>query len=239
MPLLQSPNFLLVVNVPLTGLTLHDWLGILVGIGFIIHLQQHGEWIATTTRRFMSASSFQNRVNYLLMAGLFVGFATIIVSGLLISEVALPWIGFTPGGGTFWLWIHLASVGWVIWLTAIHIAMNWRWIGRSVRLQADLETGRPPMTVIRRVVIVLILGVAVTMAWAWIARTPWAATVDVLTAGEQFTDWVEPFRMIAGTLLVAVPAVLLIHSGWSWVSRNLLGKEPARQIPVEHPRGGR
>jgi len=95
------------------------------------------------------------------------------------------------------------------------------------------------MIVIRRVVIVLIFGVAVTMAWAWIARTPWAATVDVLTAGEQFTDWVEPFRMIAGTLLVAVPAVLLIRSGWSWVSRNLLGKEPARRIPVGHSRGGR
>jgi len=123
--------FLLVINVPLTGLPIHEWLGILIGAGFIVHLLQHGEWIATTTRRFRSASSFQNRLNYLLTAGLFIGFASIIVSGLLISEVALPWIGFTPGGGTFWLWIHLASVGWVIWLTAIHIAMNWRWIAHT------------------------------------------------------------------------------------------------------------
>ena len=89
------------------------------------------------------------------------------------------------------------------------------------------------MTVVRRVVIVLIFGVAVTMAWAWIARTPWAATVDVLTAGEQFTDWVEPFRMIAGTLLIAVPAALLIRAGWNWVQRSLLGREPVQRIPVE------
>lgn len=95
------------------------------------------------------------------------------------------------------------------------------------------------MTVIRRVTIVLLFGVAVTMAWAWIARTPWAASVDVLTAGEQFTDWVEPFRMIAGTLLVAVPAILLVRSGWSWVSWHLFGQEPARRIPVERSRGGR
>jgi len=95
------------------------------------------------------------------------------------------------------------------------------------------------MTVIRRVVIVLIFGVAVTMAWAWVARTPWAATVDVLTAGEQFTDWVEPFRMIAGTLLVAVPAILLVRSGWSWVSRNLLGQEPVRRTPVERAKSRR
>jgi len=95
------------------------------------------------------------------------------------------------------------------------------------------------MTVVRRVVIVLIFGVAVTMAWAWVARTPWAATVDVLAAGEQFTDWVEPFRMIAGTLLVAVPAILLVRSGWSWVSWHLFGQEPARRIPVERAKSGR
>lgn len=89
------------------------------------------------------------------------------------------------------------------------------------------------MTLTRRVVIVLIFGVAVTMAWAWIARTPWAATVDVLTAGEQFTNWVEPFRMVAGTLLIAVPAGLLIRSGWDWTQRNLLGKESVQRIPVE------
>jgi hypothetical protein len=53
---------------------------------------------------------------------------SITISGLLISEVALPWIGFNPRGGSFFLWLHLSSVGWVIWLTAIHLAVNWRWI---------------------------------------------------------------------------------------------------------------
>ena len=123
--------FLAVVNVPLTGLAVHEWLGIFIGVGFTIPLLQHGVWIVTTTRRFMTASSLQNRFNYLLMIGLFVGFASIIVSGLLISDVALPWIGVTPNGGTFWLWLHLGSVGWVIWLTAIHVATNWRWIAHA------------------------------------------------------------------------------------------------------------
>lgn len=123
--------FLVVVNVPLTGLTIHEWLGILVGVGFTVHLLQHAEWIATTTRRFVAASSLQNRFNYLLMIGLFIGFASIIASGLLISEVALPWIGVTPNVGTFWLWLHLGSVGWVVWLTAIHVATNWRWIAHA------------------------------------------------------------------------------------------------------------
>ena len=120
--------FIVVVNVPLTGLAIHEWLGIVIAIGMIVHILQHANWVVTTTRRLLSATSLQNRVNYVLVGGIFIGFVSIIASGLLISEVALPWIGLTPGGGAFWLWLHLASVGWVIWLTVIHLAVNWRWV---------------------------------------------------------------------------------------------------------------
>lgn len=125
-------TFVVVVNVPLTGLAVHEWLGIAIGIGLIVHLVQHGDWIATTSHRMLSATSFQNRLNYFLMLSLFAGFVSIIASGLLISEVALPWIGVTPNAGPFWLWLHLVSVGWVIWLTAIHVALNWRWIAGTM-----------------------------------------------------------------------------------------------------------
>ena len=120
--------FLAVVNVPLTGLAIHEWLGIAIAIGMVVHIIQHANWVATTTRRLFSATSLQNRVNYLLMVGIFIGFVSIIASGLLISEVALPWLGVTLRSQPFMLWLHLASVGWVIWLTAIHLAVNWRWI---------------------------------------------------------------------------------------------------------------
>jgi thiosulfate reductase cytochrome b subunit len=120
--------FLLVMNVPLTGLVLHEWLGIAIAVALVAHLVQHGDWIATIWHRLGDATSLQNRANYLMMVGLFIGFASITVSGLLISEVAFPWIGYTPGGGQFWLWLHLSSVGWVVALVALHIALNWRWI---------------------------------------------------------------------------------------------------------------
>lgn len=120
--------FLLVVNLPLTGLTIHEWLGIAIGAVTVTHLVQHADWVSSMFQRVLTATSFQNRVNYVMMIGLFIGFASIIVSGLLISQIALPFVGYTPNGGSFWLWLHLSSVGWVVALVAIHIAMNWKWI---------------------------------------------------------------------------------------------------------------
>lgn len=120
--------FVLVMNVPLTGVAIHEWLGIAIAAALTTHLVQHADWVATMSRRFFSRTSLQNRLNYLLMFGLFIGFASITVSGLLISESALPWLGYHPEGSEFWLWLHLSSVGWVVALAAIHIAMNWKWI---------------------------------------------------------------------------------------------------------------
>ncbi|MCL1693682.1 MAG: hypothetical protein M3096_08370 [Actinomycetia bacterium] len=88
------------------------------------------------------------------------------------------------------------------------------------------------MKTTQRTLTVLILAFGVLLAWALIARTPWAGTVDTLTAGNAYTQPIEPIRDIAGALLIAIPAVLLIRSGWSWFARMILGREDARRIRV-------
>ena len=123
--------FLLVMNVPLTGIATHEWLGITIGAGLVAHLVQHGNWLATVTQRFRTATSLRNRLNYLMTGLLFIAFVSIIVSGLVISEAALPWLGVTTSSSVFWLWLHLVSVDFVLLLTGLHIALNWAWIASS------------------------------------------------------------------------------------------------------------
>lgn len=141
--------FLLVMNVPLTGIAIHEWLGIVIGAGLIAHLVQHGNWLATVTQRFRAATSFRNRLNYVMTGLLFVAFVSIVLSGIVISEVAVPWLGITTVASTFWLWLHLVSVNFVLLLTALHIALNWSWIassfGRFVTepIRARAERRRP------------------------------------------------------------------------------------------------
>jgi hypothetical protein len=84
----------------------------------------------------------------------------------------------------------------------------------------------------RRVMVVIFLAVDVGFAWALIAGTSWAASVDPLTAGGQFADALAPIREITGMLLVTVPAALLIRSSWTWIATTLMGREAPRRIPV-------
>lgn len=125
--------FLLVMDMPLTGVAIHEWLGIGIGAGLVAHLVQHGNWLTTLTKRFTAATSLSNRLNYIMTGLLFVAFFTIIGSGLVISEVALPWIGIVTSDATFWLWLHIISVDFVLVLTALHIALNWQWVVNTTK----------------------------------------------------------------------------------------------------------
>lgn len=120
--------FLLVMDVQLTGIAIHEWLGIVIGAGLVAHLVQHGNWLASVTKRFKAATSLTNRLNYVMTGLLFIAFFSIIGSGLVISEVALPWLGVVTSDTAFWLWLHIVSVDFVLVLTALHIALNWQWI---------------------------------------------------------------------------------------------------------------
>ncbi len=124
-------GFLLVMNLPLTGIAIHEWLGIAIGAGLVVHLVQHGNWLATLTKRFRNATSFRNRLNYVMTGLLFFAFVSIIVSGVVISEAAMPLLGIATSSSVFWLWLHLVSINFVLLLTGLHIALNWRWITKG------------------------------------------------------------------------------------------------------------
>lgn len=125
--------YVLALDVPLTGLALHEWFGVAIAGLLVVHLLQHPKWIAVTTSRFWSRASLKAQLNFVVMIGLFVSFTVLITSGLVISEVAVPWVGLKLTGSDFWLWLHLAAVDWVAWIVGLHIALNWQWVVGAVK----------------------------------------------------------------------------------------------------------
>jgi hypothetical protein len=89
--------------------------------------------------------------------------------------------------------------------------------------------------VIRRILVILSLASVVGLMWTFLGHTSWAGSLDISTAGEQFTLIIEPIRLMAGALLVAVPSVLLIRAGWAWFDVWVLGNQPRARVRMEAP----
>jgi hypothetical protein len=121
-------SLLALMSVALTGLALHEWLGIAFIAVLVLHLLLHWQWIAGATVRWLRSLSWQMRLTYLVDVVLFITMTLVIFSGLVISEAALPLMGLTTSRNFAWRAIHSATSNGVLLLISLHIALNWRWI---------------------------------------------------------------------------------------------------------------
>lgn len=124
----------------LTGLQLHEWIGLAFGGTLILHVFLHWQWISVVTQRFLKATTWKARINYLLGAALFISFTTIVFSGLMESEFVMRTLGISILPGFFWRNLHHTSSSLTLWLSAFHIGLHWRWIINAVK---KLFHGRP------------------------------------------------------------------------------------------------
>lgn len=126
--LLLFVSFLLLMNPHSTGMAIHEWLGIAAGATIILHLLLHWQWMAVTARKIVSKLPWRTRVNALLNILLFVCFTVMMLSGLLISESALPLLGITVQGGGAWKQLHTLSADLGLLIVAAHVGLHWGWI---------------------------------------------------------------------------------------------------------------
>jgi hypothetical protein len=62
-----------------------------------------------------------------------------VASGILISRVALPYLGIDTLAGPFWTRLHILTAEVTLGLVPVHVALRWRWI---VSVGRRLLTGR-------------------------------------------------------------------------------------------------
>ena len=112
-----------------SGLRWHEWLGVAVVPALVLHLLLSWTWITVALRRiFSTAGSLRGRINLLLNTALFVAFVVELVSGLVISQVSLPFLGVHTLDDWAWRRLHNQTTSWIRLFIALHVAMNWRWI---------------------------------------------------------------------------------------------------------------
>ena len=117
-------GFLVSYLLDVTGLALHEWLGVAVGILAVYHLLVHWQWVKAVTRRLLGRTSGEARWFYAMDVGLTVGFLTILVSGLVIST----WLDLPLQNYLVWRDAHILSSLATLLLAVIKIGFHWKWI---------------------------------------------------------------------------------------------------------------
>ena len=128
--------YTLAYSLGFTGIAVHEWLGIGLGVVLLVHLTLHWDWVIRTTRKLLLPGG-RERFIWLVNLLLLVSMTLCIASGILISEVALPELGITLRASSFWRNVHDTTATVTLILVPIHAALRWRWIvGVARRLAA-------------------------------------------------------------------------------------------------------
>ena len=93
--------YTLVYSLGFTGLAIHEWLGLGIGLALLLHLTLHWDWVVRTTRKLFVRGG-RDRGIWLLNLALLVVMTLCVLSGVLISRVALYQLGISVHAGPFW-----------------------------------------------------------------------------------------------------------------------------------------
>jgi len=117
-------GFLVAMWLHLTGVALHQWLGVALAGLAAVHLAVHWDWVSAVTARLFGRTGGRARLAYVVDAGVASGFLAIGLTGLIIST----WLDFPVASVAGWRNVHvLASVS-TLALIVVKIGLHWRWI---------------------------------------------------------------------------------------------------------------
>lgn len=125
--------FLITMDPRFSGLAIHEWLSLALAGTIIIHLLLNWEWIVNVTKRLFVKATNGARVNYVLNWLLFIDGILIMLSGIMISESAMPTLGITLPVNFAWRRLHDMSANIALLIMGLHLAMHWNWIVTTVK----------------------------------------------------------------------------------------------------------
>lgn len=113
--------YVLAANPSLTGLAVHEWVGLGVVLVLAAHVALHFDRAVGVARAALGTGS--RPLGIVLDALLVMALATCAVSGVMVSGAVLPMLGLYAEGYYFWDPLHAASAKVLLALLLVHLAL--------------------------------------------------------------------------------------------------------------------
>jgi hypothetical protein len=125
--------FLIIMEPSITGISLHEWIGVAFAGTIIVHLLLHWKWIVTVGRKFFKKLLHVSRLKFMVDSLLFIAFTTVMMSGIMISRNISSTLGIQMVSSPVWRMLHSASANGTLILVGLHFALNWSWVVSMVK----------------------------------------------------------------------------------------------------------
>lgn len=126
-----------------TRIPIHEWWSFVFCVIVALHLLFSWGWIVNVSRRLLASLRGEVRFNYYWDLLLYVTLAVVMVSGLVVSEVALPQMGIPHRRDVFWSVTHKVSSYAMMLVVGVHLAMHWDWVTAALKRLVTGTLTRP------------------------------------------------------------------------------------------------
>lgn len=120
--------YLVAANPAVTGIGVHEWVGIGVLLAFLVHVAMHVDWVVESVKSAVARPSWARTGNLVLDALIVVAFMTAAVSGLMVSGAVLAAFGLYADGYYFWDPLHATAAKVLLALLLVHVVAHGKWL---------------------------------------------------------------------------------------------------------------
>lgn len=123
--------FAVLMSWRLTGVVLHEWIGMALIAMILVHLVVHWGWVEARVAAMLRPAP--RRFGALLLnTAVFAAMGTTIISGLVVSKVVVP-NHLSAASYLHWHGVHESAATFTVLLLGLHLAFNWDRITGSIR----------------------------------------------------------------------------------------------------------
>lgn len=203
----------------LTGNPIHEVVGVILFILFIVHNTLNRRWYQTMPKGKYTLHRILGIIcNLLLTASMM----TVIITGVLISQTLFTFLPPVEGGLTL-LRVHQAAGFWAYILVGIHLGMHWIWVLGGIRKMLGLNNSNIRAIILRILAVLLVAwGIKASFDENVVARLTAYYTYSFLPFG------VSPLLIIFRYVTILGVYVFVAHYVLKWIRKKKTDQEKSQ-----------